>query len=294
MTLRRRSYLAERGKSAEIPIPGKPKSPQEWRQNKNAYRYDAISAVKKVLTWSKGEGEFQSSVIRFIPAYSGERSVDYVFQIYRLNPDADKSEKLRVFVFEKGRINEFAKLLGDVDNIRSAKKLARDWLIDRAIVLHPKGIERISMQTKMVKMPEEVERNFAMILRRRGYLFEADYSQWTEKGSGYGSGNMNPKYVKEITDEIESKLPKKAYKISSKVKEGNKATLSGEMMGVGPFSVVVDIVSNKGPRNVGYKTFVTVLLNVKGVDKKFEKTFSGTAAPNTIAKWPVRELNDWR
>jgi len=131
-----------------------------------------------------------------------------------------------------------------------------------------------------------------MNLRSRQYsvLSEAMISSWQREGGAQWA------WMEELVDDIEGRLATKVYKVSSKKlgKYEKKATLSGEMKGVGPFSVTIENVKNPKSKSGGYKTKVNVTMTVDGKNEVNEKLFNSTAASWTMAKWVIRQLGEWR
>lgn len=126
-------------------------------------------------------------------------------------------------------------------------------------------------------------------------LLELNMSTWTHES---GMANSRWNYATEIFDDVEGRLAKKVYSISSKVlKKNGSIEMHGEMKKIGPFVIKMDHQVKQNSRT-GFagatREHVQIVFGKDGSNDKAEKLFGATAAGYTITKWIMREFNDRR
>jgi hypothetical protein len=128
-------------------------------------------------------------------------------------------------------------------------------------------------------------------------LVEAAISHWIEKGSfSYGNEWMD-RFIKELVDGVEGRLAKKVYTVRSKVLDKARArgTIFGNMklsVGEFPFEINVYVAVKSGSRTGAHTTRISMTAGEGHIP--IEKVFRNTAAPGTIVKWIMRQLNERR
>ena len=155
MTLRRRGYLVEAGKSVDIDfnaddIRGLKLSAREKNRAKTGRKIDTENAVKKVLTWTDDGVDWVSkhSTIRMLVGlYPGDtKRREYLFSIY----DRSSGEKPTVITANVRYLpGQDTVQIGEFKSFRAAKKAATEWLIKEATLRFARRIERIS--TRQIK-----------------------------------------------------------------------------------------------------------------------------------------------
>ena len=149
VSLRKRSYLIESGKSIAIDYPGimgyrvgDKASRREHERLMRAWKMDLKTAIPKVLTWArahKGKVDYvdRYSVVRIesklpnLPGSAGRD--DYVLELYELDPGSkDPRNKVRATAWNRNRPMK-GTIIGEYNNVRSAMKAAREWLFKTAV-----------------------------------------------------------------------------------------------------------------------------------------------------------------
>ena len=133
---------------------GYERNPIVMRDNaakRRAWSQEINAAVKKVLTWKNdfgGKPSFvsQHSVIRI----ETEKSIrDYVLQIYDIDPDSEnKKGKICLSIYLRSNPEGSTQTIGHYNSLRSARKVAHEWLVKTAKLFGATGMQRITMRAK--------------------------------------------------------------------------------------------------------------------------------------------------